>query len=140
MNTTEESSMEDKQIRVLIAKPGLDGHNRGAKVLTMGLRQEGFDVIYSGLRQEPEQIVEKAIEKNVDVIGLSLLSGAHKELFPRVVEIARQRGLNKVLIIGGGVIPEEDIPFLRERGIAAIFGPGSSIKVIADYIRQNVYN
>jgi methylmalonyl-CoA mutase C-terminal domain/subunit len=101
MNTTEESSMEDKQIRVLIAKPGLDGHNRGAKVLTMGLRQEGFNVIYSGLRQDPEQIVEKAIEKNADVIGLSLLSGAHKELFPRVVKIARQRGLNKVLIIGG---------------------------------------
>jgi methylmalonyl-CoA mutase C-terminal domain/subunit len=132
--------MEDKQIRVLIAKPGLDGHNRGAKVLTIALRQEGFNVIYSGLRQDQEQIVEKAIEKNVDVIGLSLLSGAHKELFPRVVEIARQRGLNKVLIIGGGVIPEEDIPFLRERGIAVIFGPGSSIKVIADYIRQNVYN
>jgi len=128
----------EKQIKVLIAKPGLDGHNRGARALTLGLRELGFDVIYSGLRQDPEQIVEKAFEKKVDVIGLSLLSGAHKSLFPRVVELARQRGLDKVLIIGGGIIPDEDIPFLKEKGVAEIFGPGSTIEEIAGYIRQKV--
>ena len=128
----------EKRMKVLIAKPGLDGHNRGARALTLGLRELGFDVIYSGLRQDPEQIVEKAIDKKVDVIGLSLLSGAHKSLFPRVVELARERGLDKVLIIGGGTIPEEDIPFLKERGIAEIFGPGSTIEQIAGYIRKNV--
>jgi methylmalonyl-CoA mutase C-terminal domain/subunit len=128
----------DKRTKVLIAKPGLDGHNRGARALTLGLRELGFDVIYSGLRQDPEQIVEKAIDKKVDVIGLSLLSGAHKSLFPRVVELARERGLDNVLIIGGGTIPEEDIPFLKERGIAEIFGPGSTLEQIAGYIRKNV--
>ncbi len=128
----------EKRIKVLIAKPGLDGHNRGARALTLGLRELGFDVIYSGLRQDPEQIVEKAIDKKVDVIGLSLLSGAHKSLFPRVVELARQRGLDKVLIIGGGTIPEGDIPFLKEKGIAEIFGPGSTMEEIAGYIRKNV--
>jgi len=128
----------EKRIKILIAKPGLDGHNRGAKALTLGLRELGFDVIYSGLRQDPEQIVEKDIEKKVDVSGLSLLSGAHKSLVPRVVELARQKGLDKVLIIGGGTIPEEDIPFLKERGIAEIFGPGSTIEEIAGYIRKYV--
>ena len=128
----------EKRMKVLIAKPGLDGHNRGARVLTLGLRELGFDVIYSGLRQDPEQIVEKAIDKKVDVIGLSLLSGAHKSLFPRVVELARERGLDNVLIIGGGTIPEEDIPFLKERGIAEIFGPGSTLEQIAGYLRKNV--
>lgn len=130
--------MEKKHIKILIAKPGLDGHNRGAKALTLGLREQGFDVIYSGLRQSPEEIIEKAMKYNVDVIGLSLLSGAHKSLFPRVVELAKEKGLDEALIIGGGIIPDEDIPFLKERGIAEVFGPGSTIKEIADYIRQNV--
>ena len=127
-----------KAIKVLIAKPGLDGHNRGARIMTLGLRDEGMDVVYTGLRRTPEQIVDQAMEKRVDVIGLSILSGAHNTLLPRVFELAKQRGLGDVLIIAGGSIPEEDIPFLKEKGIEAIFGSGSSIKEIADYIRQNV--
>jgi len=128
----------DRPIRVLIAKPGLDGHNRGARILTLGLRDEGMSVTYTGLRKSPEEIVDRALKEDVDVIGLSILSGAHKTLLPRVTELAKQKGMDKVLIIGGGAIPEEDIPFLQEKGISAIFGPGSTIKEIADYIRQNV--
>lgn len=127
-----------KAIKVLIAKPGLDGHNRGARIMTLGLRDEGMDVVYTGLRRTPEQIVEQAIEKKVDVIGLSILSGAHNTLLPRVAELARKKGLGDTLIVAGGSIPEEDIPFLKEKGIGAVFGSGSSIKEIADYIRQNV--
>lgn len=127
-----------KAIKVLIAKPGLDGHNRGARIMTLGLRDEGMDVVYTGLRRTPEQIVEQAIEKKVDVIGLSILSGAHNTLLPRVAELAKKKGLGDTLIVAGGSIPEEDIPFLKEKGIEAVFGSGSSIKEIADYIRQNV--
>lgn len=131
--------MEDKKkIRVLIAKPGLDGHDRGAKVLALGLRDEGMETIYTGLRQTPEKIVKTAIQEDVDVIGLSCLSGAHKYLFPRVVELLKEKGVKDILIIGGGIIPPEDIPFLKEKGISEIFGPGTSIKEIAEYIRQNV--
>ena len=129
---------KNRAIKVLIAKPGLDGHNRGARLVTLGLRDEGMDAIYSGLRRSPEQIVERALEKNVDVIGLSILSGAHKTLLPRVVKLAKEKGLDKTLIIAGGNIPEEDAPFLQEAGIKAVFGMGSTIKEIADYIRQNV--
>ncbi len=128
----------DRAIRVLIAKPGLDGHDRGAKVLTLGLRGEGMEVTYTGLRQSPKQIVEKALQHGADVIGLSLLSGAHNTLFPEVVRLAKEKGMDKVLVIGGGLIPEEDMPFLQERGIKAIFGPGTPIKEIANYIRANV--
>jgi len=131
---------KNKTIKVLIAKPGLDGHNRGARILTLGLRDEGMEVTYTGLRRTPEQIVDRALEKNVDVIGLSILSGAHKTLLPRVVELAKEKGLGNTLIIAGGAIPEEDTPFLQEKGIHAVFGPGSSIKEVADYIRQNVKN
>ena len=131
---------KDRAIKVLVAKPGLDGHNRGARVMTLGLRDEGMDVTYTGLRRTPEQIVDRALEKNVDVIGLSILSGAHKTLLPRVVELAKEKGLDKTLIIAGGAIPDEDIPFLQEKGIKAVFGPGTSIKEVADYIRQNVKN
>jgi len=127
-----------RAIKVLIAKPGLDGHNRGARMLTLALRDEGMDVTYTGLRRTPEQIVDRALEKKVDVIGLSILSGAHKTLLPRVVEAAKEKGLDKTLIIAGGAIPDEDIPFLKEKGIKAIFGPGSTVREIADYIRQNV--
>ncbi len=127
-----------KAIKVLIAKPGLDGHNRGARIMTLGLRDEGMDVVYTGLRRTPEQIVEQAMEKKVDVIGLSILSGAHNTLLPRVAELAKKKGLGDTLIVAGGSIPEEDIPFLKEKGIGAVFGSGSSIKEIADYIRQNV--
>jgi methylmalonyl-CoA mutase C-terminal domain/subunit len=128
---------EEKRIRVLVAKPGLDGHDRGAKVLALGLRDEGMEIIYTGLRQTPEKIVQAAVQEDVDVIGLSCLSGAHKYLFPRVVELLKEKRMEDVLVIGGGIIPEEDIPFLKEKGLTEIFGPGTLIKEIADYIRQN---
>lgn len=129
---------QNRLIRVLIAKPGLDGHDRGAKVVAQGLRDEGMEVIYTGLRQTPEQIAKTALEEYVDVIGLSLLSGAHKTLFPEVSRLIREKGMTEVLIIGGGIIPEEDIPFLQEKGIIAVFKPGTRIKEIAEYIRKNV--
>ncbi len=127
-----------KPIRVLIAKPGLDGHDRGAKVLTLGLRDEGMEVIYTGIRQTPESIVEAAVQEDVDVVGLSCLSGAHNYLFPKVVEMLGEKGMNEVLVIGGGIIPPDDIPSLKERGIKGIFGPGTQIKDIASFIRENV--
>ena len=129
---------QQKRIRVLIAKPGLDGHDRGAKVIGLGLRDEGMEVIYTGLRQMPEDIIQAAIQEDVDAIGLSCLSGAHNFLFPRVVELLKERGAKDVLVLGGGIIPEEDIPFLKERGVSAIFGPGTSIKEIARYIEDNL--
>lgn len=129
---------EKKRIRVLMAKPGLDGHDQGAKVLTLGLRDEGMETIYTGIRQSPEKIVQAAIQEDVDVVGLSCLSGAHKYLFPRIVELLRGKGVEDVLLIGGGIIPPEDIPFLKEKGISEIFGPGTSISEIADYIRKNI--
>ena len=131
---------KEEKIKVLIAKPGLDGHSRGARMLTLALRDEGMNSTYTGLRRTPEQIVDQALKEEVDVIGLSILSGAHKEILPRVVELARKQGLSKVLIIAGGSIPEEDVPFLKDKGIQAVFAPGSSIKEIADYIRQNAKN
>ena len=128
----------EKPIRVLIAKPGLDGHDRGAKVLALGLRDEGMEVIYTGIRQTPDSIVETAVQEDVDVVGLSCLSGAHNYLFPKVVELLRERGMNEVLVIGGGIIPPDDIPSLKEKGIKGIFGPGTAIKDIAKFIRENV--
>lgn len=125
-------------IRVLIAKLGLDGHDRGVKVLASGLRDEGMEVIYLGLRQTPEEIVSTAIQEDVDVIGLSSLSGAHNYYFPKVAELVSQKGKEDALIIGGGIIPEEDIAHLKEKGIKAIFGPGSGMKDIAEFIRNNV--
>ncbi|MBC8429436.1 MAG: cobalamin B12-binding domain-containing protein [Dehalococcoidia bacterium] len=128
----------ERTIKVLVAKPGLDGHNRGARILTLGLRDEGMDVTYTGLRKTAEEIVDRAAKEKVDVIGLSILSGAHKTLLPRVVELAKKKGLDKVLIIAGGAIPEEDVPFLKEHGVIAVFTPGTTIREVADYIRQNV--
>jgi len=127
----------ERKIKVLIAKPGLDGHDRGVKVLSLGLRDEGMEVIYTGIRQTPENIAEAAVQEGVDVVGLSCLSGAHNYLFLRVVELLREKGAGDILVIGGGIIPEEDIPFLRDKGISAVFGPGTSIKAIADFIRKN---
>lgn len=127
-----------KKIRVLIAKPGLDGHDRGALVIAQGLRDEGMEVIYSGLRQTPEQIVAAAIQEDVDCIGLSILSGAHNELFPEVTSLLKEQNAEDILVIGGGVIPEDDIPFLQEQGIKGIFTPGTSIKDIAQFIREQV--
>ena len=127
---------EGKGIRVLVAKPGLDGHDRGARVVAYGLMDEGMEVIYIGLRQTPEMIAEAAVQEDVDVVGLSSLSGAHNYLFPRVVELLKEKGADHILVIGGGSIPEEDIPFLTERGISAVFGPGTTIKAIADFIKK----
>jgi methylmalonyl-CoA mutase C-terminal domain/subunit len=124
-------------IRVLIAKPGLDGHDRGAKVLARGLRDEGFEVIYTGLRQTPEMIVDAAEQEDVDVIGMSILSGAHMTLLPKVVELARGRGMDDVLIAAGGIIPDADVARLRELGIAEVFGPGTSIGQVARYFREH---
>ena len=130
--------MKDKKIRVLIAKPGLDGHDRGAKVIARALRDAGMEVIYTGLRQTPEQIVETAIQEDVNVIGLSILSGAHTHLFPRIMEILKEETIEDIIVIGGGVIPEEDIPGLKKIGIAAIFTPGSDTRDIVKFINENV--
>lgn len=127
----------NKRIRVLIAKTGLDGHDRGAKMLTLGLRDAGMEVIYTGIKQTPETIVAAAIEEDVDVVGLSCLSGAHNHYFPEVVELLRKKGMDKVMVIGGGIIPDEDIPHLKEKGITGIFGPGSRVQDIATFIRTN---
>jgi methylmalonyl-CoA mutase C-terminal domain/subunit len=128
----------EKPIRVLIAKPGLDGHDRGAKVVALGLRDAGFEVIYTGIRQTPQMVVRAALQEDVHVLGLSCLSGAHKILFPKVVELLRQSRREDVLVIAGGVIPEEDVPFLKERGVQAVFTSGTLISHIADYIRENL--
>jgi len=127
-----------KPIRVLIAKPGLDGHDRGAKLIARALRDAGMEVIYTGLRQTPEQIVAAAVQEDVDVVGMSILSGAHNHLFPKVVELLKEQGVDDVLIIGGGVIPDEDIPSLKEAGIAEIFTPGTTTTQMIDYIKNNV--
>lgn len=127
-----------QKIRVLIAKPGLDGHDRGAKVLALALRDAGMEVIYTGLRQQPEQIVAAAIQEDVDVVGLSCLSGAHTHLFPRVVALLREQGADDILVVGGGTIPESDIPALQDQGVQAVFGPGSSIADIVTYIQNHV--
>lgn len=120
--------------RIVVAKPGLDGHDRGAKTITRALRDHGFEVIYTGLHQTPEQIAETALQEDADGVGLSLLSGAHLTLFPRVMEELRQRNLGDVLVFGGGVIPDADAAALREQGVAQVFGPGSSLKEIAAWL------
>ena len=127
----------EKRIRVLVAKPGLDGHDRGAKVVARALRDAGFEVIYTGLRQTPEQIAEAALQEDVNVVAMSILSGAHPHLFPKVVNLVREKGMDDVLIIGG-VIPETDIPALKEAGVAEVFTPGTPTSAIVDFIKANV--
>ena len=127
-----------EKVRVVVAKPGLDGHDRGAKVVARALRDAGFEVIYTGLRQTPEQIAKAALQEDVDVVAMSILSGAHPHLFPKVVELVRANGMNDTLIIGGGVIPEGDIPALKEAGIAEVFTPGTPTTAIVDFIKANV--
>lgn len=127
-----------KIIRVLIAKLGLDGHDRGAKVVSRALRDSGMEVIYTGLRQTPEQIVEIAMQEDVDVIGLSILSGAHTHLFPRVMELLKENNIKDIIVIGGGVIPEEDIPELKKTGITKVFTPGTNTRDIIEFIKNNV--
>jgi len=128
----------ERKIRVLVAKPGLDGHDRGAKVIARALRDAGMEVIYTGLRQTPEQIVSAAMQEDVDVVAMSILSGAHNHLFPRVTELLRQKGVDDVLVIGGGVIPEDDIPGLKAAGIAAVFTPGTTTAETIEFIKGNL--
>jgi methylmalonyl-CoA mutase, C-terminal domain len=127
-----------RKIRVVIAKPGLDGHDRGAKVIARALRDAGMEVIYTGLRQTPEQIVSAALQEDADVIGLSILSGAHNHICPRVMELLKQQGLEDVLVVIGGIIPDQDIPKLRDIGISGIFLPGTPMQAIIDFINANV--
>jgi methylmalonyl-CoA mutase C-terminal domain/subunit len=127
-----------RKIRVLAAKPGLDGHDRGIKVIAAALRDAGMEVIYTGLRQTPEQIVNAALQEDVDVIALSVLSGAHDYLFPRIMELVAQKGLEDVLVLGGGIIPDTDVPSLKQAGIAEVFGPGTSTAQIVEYIQNNL--
>ena len=124
-------------IRILIAKPGLDGHDRGAKVLVRALRDAGFEVVYTGLFQTPEMIASAALQEDVQVIGLSILSGAHMTLFPRIMEALHERGMDDVLVVAGGTIPKADIPRIKELGVAEVFGPGTRLATIVDYIRDN---
>ena len=128
----------NRKIRVLATKPGLDGHDRGIKVIASAMMDAGMEVIYTGLRQSPEQIVETAIQEDIDVIALSILSGAHDFLFPRIMELLKERGADDVLVIGGGIIPEEDVPGLKKIGIAEIFGPGTYTDDIVTYIKSNL--
>ncbi len=121
-------------IRVLIAKPGLDGHDRGAKVVARALRDAGMEVVYTGLRQTPEMIAEAALQEDVDVVGLSILSGAHMALFPRILSLLRENGMEDVVVIGGGIIPKDDVPPLRAMGVAAVFGPGTPLDEITAYV------
>jgi len=128
----------ERKIRVLVAKPGLDGHDRGAKVVARALRDAGMEVIYTGLHQTADMIVEAAIQEDVDVVGLSLLSGAHMTLFVDVARLMKQKGLDDVLIVGGGIVPEDDIPKLKKEGISSVFGPGTHCDKIIDFIKKNV--
>jgi methylmalonyl-CoA mutase, C-terminal domain len=130
----------DRKIRVLVAKPGLDGHDRGAKIVARALRDAGMEVIYSGLRQTPEMIAEAALQEDVDVVGLSILSGAHMALVPRVMDLLRGNGQDNVLVYVGGIIPDEDIPALKEFGVKGVYGPGSSTEVMAADIQAAVSN
>jgi methylmalonyl-CoA mutase, C-terminal domain len=130
--------MNDKRIRVLVAKPGLDGHDRGAKVISRALRDAGMEVIYTGLRQTPEQIVNAALQEDVDAIGLSILSGAHMHLFPRVMNLLQEKKMNDVLVFAGGIIPDRDVSKLKEIGVAGIFPPGSSLQTIVDFVKTHI--
>ncbi len=130
--------MTERKIRVLIAKPGLDGHDRGAKVVARALRDAGMEVIYTGLRQTPEMIVEAAIQEDVDAIGLSILSNAHMAIFPKIVKMLKAEGRDDILLFAGGIIPDDDVPTLRAMGFRGIFGPGSSTQDIAKFIREEV--
>jgi len=128
----------ERKVRILIAKPGLDGHDRGAKVIARAFRDAGFEVIYTGLRQTPEMVVNAAIQEDVDIIGLSCLSGAHMHLFPRIMELLREKGAGDILVFGGGTIPDEDIPKLKKMGMAEIFTPGASTQDAIAFVRQSV--
>ena len=127
----------EKKIRVLAAKPGLDGHDRGVKVICYALRDAGMEVVYTGIRQTPEMIAEAALQEDVDVVGMSILSGAHMALFPRVLDLLRQNGMDDVLVVAGGIIPDEDVAALKQMGIQGVFGPGTPTDAIVEFIREN---
>ena len=129
--------MPDRPVKVLIAKPGLDGHDRGAKVLARGLRDEGFEVVYTGLRQTPEMVATAALQEDVDVVGLSILSGAHLTLVPRITRLLREAKMDDVLVVVGGIIPDDDVETLKAAGVAATFGPGTTIAEVASFLRAN---
>jgi methylmalonyl-CoA mutase C-terminal domain/subunit len=131
--------MSDRPLKVLIAKPGLDGHDRGAKVLARGLRDEGFEVVYTGLRQTPEMVATAALQEDVDVVGLSILSGAHMTLVPRITKLLAAQGMTDVLVTVGGIIPDDDVPSLKAAGVAAVFGPGTTIASVAEFLRANAH-
>ena len=128
----------EQKIRVLVAKPGLDGHDRGAKVIARALRDAGMEVIYTGLRQTPDMVINAALQEDVDVIGLSILSGAHNAIIPRVMELAKQNKMDDVLVLVGGIIPDQDIPALKQQGVAAVFQPGTPMDDIVKFIKENV--
>lgn len=128
----------ERKVRILMAKPGLDGHDRGVKVVARALRDAGFEVVYTGLHQTPEQIVSAAVQEDVDAVGLSLLSGAHKFLFPKVVELLKENQSSDIKVFGGGIIPQEDVPWLKEQGIQAIFTPGTSTEDIIAWVKENI--
>ena len=130
--------MADRKIRVLVAKPGLDGHDRGAKVVARALRDAGMEVIYTGIRQTPEMIVEAALQEDVDVLGLSILSGAHTTLFPRIMQLLKEKGMDDILVVVGGIIPDDDRPLMEELGIKGVFGPGTSTQEIVEFIKDQV--
>ena len=132
--------MSERKIRVLVAKPGLDGHDRGAKVIARALRDAGMEVIYTGLRQTPEMIAAAALQEDVDAVGISILSGAHNTLCPRIVDLLRESGMNDTLVLVGGIVPQEDIADLKAKGVSEIFLPGTSTEDIVSFIRQNVRN
>ena len=130
--------MSSVRVRILIAKPGLDGHDRGAKIIARALRDAGFEVIYTGLHQTPEMIANAALQESADAVGLSILSGAHKSLFSAVAAALRAVGLDKVVVFGGGIIPDADVTYLREHGVSGVFTPGTSLRTIVDWVRDNV--
>jgi methylmalonyl-CoA mutase, C-terminal domain len=130
--------MSSRKIRVLVAKPGLDGHDRGAKVIARALRDAGMEVIYTGLRQTPEMIAAAALQEDVDAVGVSILSGAHNTLCPRIVQLLRDKGMDNVLVLVGGIVPQEDLPRLKELGVAEVFLPGTSTEDIVKFLRENV--
>jgi len=128
----------ERKVRILIGKPGLDGHDRGAKIIARGFRDAGFEVIYTGLHQTPEQIVAAAIQEDVDGIGLSILSGAHDYIFPQVIQLLKEKGANDIVVFGGGIIPEEDILALKGNGVKALFVPGTPIEEAVNWVRENI--
>ncbi len=132
------SPAKERPLRIVVAKPGLDGHDRGAKIIARALRDAGVEVIYTGLHQTPEMIVAAAIQEDADAIGLSVMSGAHMTLFPAVIDLLREKGAGGIVVFGGGIIPQDDVPKLKERGVAAVFPPGSTTQAIVEWIRGNV--